>query len=253
MILLTAPPRTRKSTAIKKIVNMLGPKNCGGFYTEEIREDGEHVGFRINSLNGEVGILAHVSLVSNYKISRYGVDLSCFEQICLNELKRAVSSPQIKYIIIDEIGPMQLFSEEYKSLLLNILSIDKPVIGTVFYDSYEWLDEFKKRKDIKLIEINEGNRDLLPIEIINSIVNHDVEFQKKIKKAKGYMVQPERFSYDGNRVTIHSEHGIRTVVVGTDNRYSCDCEYYQKAGTCSHIIATIMNSSMPEQKLKIKK
>ena len=43
MILLTALPRTGKSTAIKKIVNMLGNDNCGGFYTEEIREDGERV------------------------------------------------------------------------------------------------------------------------------------------------------------------------------------------------------------------
>ena len=38
MILLTALPRTGKSTAIKKIVNMLGKDNCGGFYTEEIRK-----------------------------------------------------------------------------------------------------------------------------------------------------------------------------------------------------------------------
>ncbi len=45
MILLTALPRTGKSTAIKKIVNMLGKDNCGGFYTEEIREDGERVLF----------------------------------------------------------------------------------------------------------------------------------------------------------------------------------------------------------------
>lgn len=34
MILLTALPRTGKSTAIKKIVQMLGVKNCGGFYKE---------------------------------------------------------------------------------------------------------------------------------------------------------------------------------------------------------------------------
>jgi len=38
MILLTAPPRTGKSTAIRKIVNMLGREKCGGFYTEEIRK-----------------------------------------------------------------------------------------------------------------------------------------------------------------------------------------------------------------------
>lgn len=50
MLLLTALPRTGKSTAIKKIVNMLGPNNCGGFYTEEIRENDDRVGFRIKLL-----------------------------------------------------------------------------------------------------------------------------------------------------------------------------------------------------------
>ena len=54
MILLTALPRTGKSTAIKKIVNMLGKDNCGGFYTEEIRDDGERVGFRICTLSGKL-------------------------------------------------------------------------------------------------------------------------------------------------------------------------------------------------------
>ena len=92
MILLTALPRTGKSTAIKKIVNMLGRKKCGGFYTEEIREKGERVGFRIVTLSGETGILAHVNIESEYKISRYGVNLNEFENLCLNELKQAIAN-----------------------------------------------------------------------------------------------------------------------------------------------------------------
>ena len=39
MYVLTAPPKTGKSTAIKKIINMLGAKNCCGFYTKEMIED----------------------------------------------------------------------------------------------------------------------------------------------------------------------------------------------------------------------
>lgn len=239
MILLTAPPRTGKSTAIRKIVNMLGREKCGGFYTEEIRKDGERVGFKIISLNGEEGILAHISFDSEFKISRYGVDLDTFEKICLKELHRAISTDSIKYIIIDEIGPMQLFSEEYKELLMQMLSIDKKVIGTIFYASYDWLDDFKKNEHVKLIEIDENNRNDITLQIVEEITKEDFAFQKKIAKAKKYIMEPERFECVDNKTIINSEHGVRTVIF-ENNRYSCDCEYYKENGTCSHIISTIM-------------
>lgn len=53
----------------------------------------------------------------------------------------------IKYIIIDEIGPMELLNSK------------KPVIGTIYMNSYEWLDDFKKNEGIKLIELTMENRD----------------------------------------------------------------------------------------------
>lgn len=239
MYLLTAPPRTGKSTAIKKIVNMLGPNNCGGFYTEEIRDNGERIGFKIVSLNGKEGILADISLDSPYKISKYGVDLKVFEDIGLKELYRAIDSNDIKYLIIDEIGPMQLFSNEYKELLLKMLSIDKKVIGTIFNANYDWLDEFKKNKQIKLIEINENNRNIIPLQIVEEVSKEDTIFQRKIQKAKRYILEPERFTFKDNKTIINSEHGIRTVVYD-NNRYVCDCEYYKEKGTCSHIISTII-------------
>ena len=107
MILLTARPRTGKSTAIKKIINMLGIDNCGGFYTEEIRENNERVGFRICTLTGKTALLSHINIKSNYSISRYGVDVDTFEKLCINELENAINNDKVKYIVIDEIGPMQ--------------------------------------------------------------------------------------------------------------------------------------------------
>ena len=53
MYVLTAPPKTGKSTAIKKIINMLGAKNCCGFYTKEMIEDGQRVGFKIVTFIGK--------------------------------------------------------------------------------------------------------------------------------------------------------------------------------------------------------
>lgn len=242
MILLTALPRTGKSTAIKKVVNMLGKENCGGFYTEEIREDGERVGFRICTLSGKTGILSHVNMESDYRISRYGVDLETFEALCISELESAIQDNNIKYIIIDEIGPMQVFSEKYKELLINLLNCDKPIIGTIFMNAYEWLDDFKKQKNVNLIEITFDNRDSLPLQLVELLSKNDEQFQRKIAKAKKYSTELERFKLLDDKIIIHSEHGTRTIKK-EDGKYVCDCEYYKSNHTCSHIMA-IINSSL---------
>ena len=174
MILLTAQPKTGKTTAIHKIVDLLGIDNCGGFYTEEIRESGERVGFKIETLSGKKGILSHINIDSKYRISKYGVDVNTFEKIGVEELKNVINDSNIKYIIIDEIGPMELYSEEYKRLLLELLNTDKPVIGTIFKNSYPWLDEFKKQDGIELIEVTLDNRDLLPYQIVSKIKSSKV-------------------------------------------------------------------------------
>lgn len=253
MILLTALPRTGKSTAIKKIVNMLGKDNCGGFYTEEIREDGERVGFRICTLSGKTGILSHVNIESNYRISRYGVDLEAFERLCISELENAVKDNNVKYIVIDEIGPMQLFSEKYKALLISLLNCDKPIIGTIFMNSYEWLDDFKKQKNVNLIEITFDNRDSLPLQLVELLSKNDEQFQRKIDKAKRYSTELDRFELLEDKIIIRSEHGTRTIKKDTD-KYVCDCEFYQTNHTCSHIMAIInLNLSFNNENSKQKK
>lgn len=242
MILLTALPRTGKSTAIKKIVNMLGVDNCGGFYTEEIRENDERVGFRIKTISGRTAILSHINIPSDYKISRYGVDLKTFENTCLSELEIAIENPTIKYIIIDEIGPMQLFSDKYKKMLIELLNCNKPIIGTIFMNPYEWLDDFKKNNNVKLVEITFDNRDELPIEIVEMISKSDMDLQRKVAKAKRYSLEKDRFKVMDNKIFINSEHGIRTIIKEND-KYICDCDFYNKNKTCSHII-TIINTNL---------
>ena len=245
MILLTALPRMGKSTAIQKIIQMLGSKNCGGFYTEEIRENGERVGFMIKTLSGKEGLLSHVNIESEYKISRYGVDLETFEKLCLKELKDAINDENIKYIIIDEIGPMQLFSEEYKKLLLDLLTSKKQVIGTIFMNPYDWLDDFKKKEGVNLIEITLENRDLLPLQITEMVTKDNEAMQRKITKAKKYSEEKDRFIILDDSIEVHSEHGIRTIKNNNGN-YICDCDFYLQNGTCSHIMA-IINSNLTNQ------
>ena len=227
---------------------MLGIKNCGGFYTEEIREDGERVGFQINTLSGKTGILAHVKIDSALRISRYGVNLETFEKICLSELINAINNPDVKYIIIDEIGPMQLFSDKYKALLMELLNCKKPIIGTIFKNNYEWLDDFKKQEKVNLVEITFENRDELPLQIVEYVTRDDLKMQSKIAKAKKYSGERERFTILENQIIIHSEHGIRTITID-NGQYICDCEFFKENNTCSHIMA-IINGNIEKTKTK---
>ena len=80
-----------------------------------------------------------------------------------------MSNNEKKYLIIDEIGPMQLFSEEYKELLYKLLNTSKTVLGTIFYSPHDWLDKLKKEPNVNLIEITLENRDTLPFEIVKMV------------------------------------------------------------------------------------
>ena len=240
MYVLTAPPKTGKSTAIKKIINMLGAKNCCGFYAKEMIEDGQRVGFKIVTLSGKEGILADVSYDGEYRIGKYGVNLEEFEKVALTELESIINADNDKYVIIDEIGPMQLFSDKYKELLLKIASTDKKIIGTAFYESYDWLDDFKKLDNVELIEIDEMNRNDIPMEVVEKISKDDSLFQTKIQKAKKYILNKDRFVDDGSKIIISSDHGTRVVTKLHDDGYSCSCDYFKTKGTCSHIMACII-------------
>jgi nucleoside-triphosphatase THEP1 len=60
VLLITGAPGIGKTTVIRRAPE--GPKHKGlrGFYTEEIREDGERRGFRLVSFDGATQVIAHV-------------------------------------------------------------------------------------------------------------------------------------------------------------------------------------------------
>lgn len=239
IILITAKPRTGKSTCIKKFIDMVGIDNCTGFYTEEVRnkELDERTGFVIKTLDGREKELASVNSNSEIRISRYGVNLDNFEELCLPIIEEAFNNDKI--LIIDEIGPMQIFSARYRELLMKLADSKKIVVGTIFYDDYEFLNEFKKLQNVELIELSFENRDEMP-KILNDKVNMLGDLSEKLlrkeEKSKRYLNELERFNLDNLGVTINSEHGVRNVKY-EEGEFSCTCEFYKDYGTCSHIMA----------------
>ena len=110
---------------------------------------------------------------------------------------------------------------------------------------YDWLDDFKKKEGVNLIEITLENRDLLPLQITEMVTKDNEAMQRKITKAKKYSEEKDRFIILDDSIEVHSEHGIRTIKNNNGN-YICDCDFYLQNGTCSHIMA-IINSNLTNQ------
>lgn len=156
IFLITGAPGTGKTTAIRKIVAQ-GPIIASGFYTEEIREGGKRLGFKIITLDGQQGILAHVNKPGTPRISRYGVDLAELEALGVDAVRRAITDGEI--VVIDEIGPMEILSTQFRSVVMEVLEGDVPVLGSIVGRSMEFTDRIKAHPNVYLIEIRRDNRE----------------------------------------------------------------------------------------------
>src|SRR5258708_29642672 len=157
--LLTGEPRIGKSSMIKHIIDALGGEHCGGFYTEEIHEEerfqDKRVGFRLVTLEGREGILAHVNSESPLRMGRYGVNVDCLDAVGMPALYRAMEAK--KLIVLDEIGPMQACSDDFKRTVTSILENAHLLLGTISLDSHPWLDTMKRHKNVVLYELTLDN------------------------------------------------------------------------------------------------
>lgn len=163
-LLLVGFPGVGKTTVLKSLASRLSNLKIGGFYTEEIRENGSRVGFHIRTFSGQVGILAHVSFRNGPHIGKYRVDIPQFEEIGVTALKNALEASEI--ILIDEIGKMELFSEPFRRLVISCLDSDKPVIATVLSRPHLFVDGIKRRSDVRLVEVTIKNRNRLVSDLV---------------------------------------------------------------------------------------
>jgi len=149
-ILITGKPGIGKTTLIHTLIE--GCRTATGFYTREIREKKGRVGFAIQTLHGETGILAHVDIQTPYHVSRYGVNISDIETLCVPSMD-LTGDP----IVIDEIGKMELFSPAFREQVIKALDTRK-VLASIMERPHPFTDAIKQRKDSKLYVVTEKNR-----------------------------------------------------------------------------------------------
>ncbi len=168
-ILLTGVPGTGKTTVIQRLIERISYMNPAGFFTREIREGKNRVGFSLEGLNGEQSILAHTRYTSRYKVGRYKVDVEGFESF-LDRLNLLECLSPI--IVIDEIGKMECFSKRFCEIITQLLSSEKLLIATIAVKGRGLPAQVRKRKDCNLIQLTKENRDILPArleEMVKSI------------------------------------------------------------------------------------
>jgi len=169
-VLLTGRPGIGKTTLIKRLVEVTSLSK-GGFYTEEVREQGQRVGFSLTTLDGKKSLLAHLKIKSPYRVGRYGVDIDTFEAIGVESIRKAISTNEL--IIIDEIGRMELFSRKFREVVLQALKTGR-VVATIKKGRGRFIDEIKSRKDARVLEVNLENRETLSsklAKIVTDLVN----------------------------------------------------------------------------------
>lgn len=171
-IFLTGPPRIGKTTIILKVIERLKLRGTkiGGMISQEILERGIRMGFKIIDLEtNREGILAHVKQRNGPRVGKYRVCLEDLNEVGTKAILKACRRASL--IVIDEIGPMELYSNEFKKAVLEALNSDRIVLGTIHYRAKTaFTDAIRRREDIDLIEVTYNNRNELPKIIIEKIL-----------------------------------------------------------------------------------
>ncbi|TFG10570.1 AAA family ATPase [Candidatus Heimdallarchaeota archaeon] len=163
-ILITAPPRSGKTTLINELLSTLS-KYCIGMITNEIRQGGVRKGFQIESLSGSTFILASKkNFSSRYRVSNYGVYVENLGKI-VKILEKEIEEKEPEIIIIDEIGKMELCSSSFKIFLEKCLDTKK-VLGTIMLRDTEYSKKIKERKDTEVFLLTKDNREMIKNKII---------------------------------------------------------------------------------------
>jgi nucleoside-triphosphatase len=85
----------------------------------------------------------------------------------------SISAGQVSknIIVVDEIGKMELFSEKFRTTLIDILDSSHKVLATIMERPNVFADSVKKRPDARLIHLTRENFHPVYQEVINWLDN----------------------------------------------------------------------------------
>jgi nucleoside-triphosphatase len=151
-----------KSTIIQRQIARIGNRPVGGFYTRELRQGERRVGFDMVTPTGQTALLASArpgEVPDGPKVGRYRVNVAGVDDLAVPALRQAWQAGAL--VIIDEIGPMEIFSDLFCQTVMGILDSGAPVLGTVVARRYRFADQVKRHPNVTVVEVTLANRDQL--------------------------------------------------------------------------------------------
>ena len=178
-IMITGMPGIGKTTLISNVIEIVKDRGyiVGGMITQEIRDKQKRLGFEILDIHtGKKGILAHTSLKKGIKIGKYVVNAVDLSEVGVTAIINSLNQPEIDLIVVDETGPMEITSANFRKTVAMAIRGSKPFLGTV---QFKLRNNFMKILDLtdlpKIIEITHENRN-------NQIDKISKEILKRIEK-----------------------------------------------------------------------
>jgi len=172
LFFVTGRPGIGKTSVLLRAAEELKSKGykVGGMLSREVREKGVRVGFEIIDFHsGRRGWLAHVNQPVGPKVGKYRVNLNDLEIIGADSIRDAAKNAQI--VIVDEIGPMELFSQAFREAVVEAMNSGKPLLGTIHFRVHDPLiNMIKNRDDAEIIKVTYENRAHLHNILIDKIM-----------------------------------------------------------------------------------
>ncbi len=169
-LLITGRPGTGKTTLIKSSIEFARGLGLSvyGFYTEEIRREGQRVGFLIRLVpyrkSGRLAGLGKGPDGTFQPYGRYKVYVNHFESLVMNVLEEAPRKADL--IVIDEIGGMELLSKSFGQTVKKLLrSSSPPVLATIQLKKVHLIEKWGLENSVRLLELHETTRRRVMFEV----------------------------------------------------------------------------------------
>lgn len=178
LLLITGSPGVGKTTLLLKVAEALKAKgiNVGGMISRDVRTSGSRVGFEVTDLSsGNKGWLASVHQERGPQVGKYRVDIDDLNDVGVKAILDACE--KLDAVVVDEIGPMELFSEKFREAVKKAVESKMLVVSAIHWKmGGELIDSIKKREDAEIHILTSENRD----HVLEEIIREALDFLSKV-------------------------------------------------------------------------